>query len=142
MHHVFALAQRTLHHAVQGHVRVATVLDAARLAGPHGLAPALGSIGDTLLKGPGVERTVHDDGEPGGIADKELPKMRNCVVEWATGVLAKHGAASGGACGARQGAPAPACKPSFPRTDAWATEAWPGLVDVVVTLVLRSATTC
>lgn len=140
IHHPFALAQSMLHHAVQGHLKIATVLDAARLAGPRGLAAALDSIGASLIKG--VEPSALVDGEPDHVPYNELPKMRELVVEWAAGVLAERRATSAGACGARQGAPAPARKPSFPRTDAWASEAWPGLADVIVTLVLRSAITC
>ena len=118
------------------------VLEAARLAGPRGLAAALDSIVGSLLKSPDAERSSLFDGEPERITFNELPKMRELVVEWAAGVLAERSAASAGACGARQGAPAPAYTPSFPRTDAWATEAWPGLADVVVTLVLRSVSAC
>ena len=114
------------------------VLEAARLAGPRGLAAALDSIVVSLLRSPDAERSALFDGEPERLTLTEAPKMRELVVEWAAGVLAERSAAPAGACSARQGAPAPARKPSFPRTDAWASEAWPGLADVVVTLVLRS----
>ena len=123
---------------LQGHLRVAMVLEAARRAGLRGLGAALDSVCDSLLKGPDAEQVALVDGEPDRIPCTELPKMMELVVEWAAGVLAARNAASAGACGARQGAPAPACKPSFPRTDAWASEAWPGLADVVVALALRS----
>ena len=129
-------------HAVQGHVRVAAVLDAARLAGAHWLAAALPARLTTECGGPGAEPGLQlADSSVSSWPPTTAPNLEECSLAWAAGVLARRGAASAGAGGARRGgwAPAPACKPSFPRTDAWASEAWPGLADVVVTLVLRSA---
>ena len=126
----------------QGHLSVATVLDAARLAGPHGLGAALDSSCDSLIRGPGKEQLAPADRELNRISYAQLPELMELVIEWAAGVLAERSAACAEACGALQGSPAPAHKPSFPRTDAWATEAWPGLADIVVTLVLRSVSAC
>lgn len=126
---------------VQGHTRVAEVLQAAHLAGAARMAAELPARLITECWRPGAEPALQlADSSNWRWPPRNRIDLKEYSVAWATRVLAEHGAASAGTCGARQGAPAPApaCEQSLPRTDALASTAWPGLADAVVALVLRS----
>ena len=104
-----------------------------RLAGPHELAAALGNVKDFPC-------TLALTSMKAIMCSVDWKKLEECSVAWAARVLARHSAASGAASdGTLPGAPAQGCAPGLPPTDAWAGEAWPGLADLIVKLVLRSA---
>lgn len=109
------------------------MLEATRLAGPHELAAALGNVKNFPC-------TLALTGRKAATCSVDWKKLEECSVAWAARVLARHNTASGAASnGTLPGAPAQGCAPGLPRTDAWAGGAWPGLADLIVKLVVRSA---
>lgn len=118
------------------------MLDAARLAGPQELAAALDCTECFTANRPAsrLPRRKCPTAEYIRLHRVSWYKLNKRSTAWAAGVLARHGAVSAGACGMLQGAAAraPAREPGLARTDAPAIKASPELIDMVVSLVLRS----
>lgn len=129
----------------QGHLKVAAVLDAARLKASRGLA-AMPS-GDTgASAGDGSGLCLGSGMVPAEAAvNQGLSSTRDAAalaLEWGTGVLAGAGAGGASAHGegrypSRGAVGKQGYAPGFARSDSWACEAWSGLMDAVVALVLR-----
>lgn len=118
---------------MQGLVCESAVLDATRLAGPHELAAALSNVENFPCTHALCDMKAT-------IPSVDWYTLEERIVAWAARVLVKHNAASAAALKSwLLGGPAQACAPSSPRTDAWARGACPGLADLILKLVLRSA---
>ena len=144
---------------MQGFLHVSDLLDAVRLEGAHKLAAALSTPMDflgfrmvsTRKSGALSTRTSR---MPEFVPDEAwADDPETCSRMWAAAVLAWHGAASAVACGVQLGADRPVraskcscrpCKPwdfdrfhAHPCTGKWVGKAWPGLADIIVTLVMH-----
>ena len=137
---------------MQGFLHVSDLLDAVRLEGAHKLAAALSSFED-------FPRTravsTRSSGMPDFVPDEDWAEdLGYCSAMWAAAVLAWHSAASAVACGVKSDEdlwPSECdCRPrepweeeeddqvhGFPCTGKWVGKPWPGLADIIVTLVMH-----
>lgn len=146
---------------MQGFLHVSDLLDAVRLEGVHKLAAALSTPKDFLgfrmisTRNLGAVST-RNSGMPDFVPDKDWADDPGiCSEMWAAAVLAWHGAASAVACGvqldtgpSRSHPPPQASKcdcsrfidpwdHDSPCAGKWAGKPWPGLADIIVTLVMH-----
>ena len=149
--------QKVLDHPVQGFLHVSDLLDAVRLEGAHKLAAALSSVEDFPRTRAVSTRT---SGMPDFVPDEDWAEdLEYCSAMWAAEVLAWHGAASAVACGVKlDDDPRPSecdCRPlkpwgeggeyqihGFPCHGKWVGKPWPGLADIIVTLVMHVTSAC